>query len=88
MSTVLRGPQPPFIGAVYLSARSTTGPVWEVVATLPPQGSRREHVWRLNATSKAGELCEWRTAEQLRDRKKWRFIGVTAAALPREDGTT
>lgn len=83
---VIRGPEPPFVGAVYRARRGQRG--YEVT------GEHAPDQWRLmpigSDVMKGAGGVTWltRSTAVLRDRKKWRFIGVAAAALPGEDGTT
>lgn len=70
--TTIRGPRPPFVGAVY---RATGGLSWEVAA------AGDGDTWQLRrlGDGNTDQQLIKRTTEQLRG-SRWRFQGVTAAA--------
>lgn len=73
----IRGPEPPFVGAVYV-ATTKSGRRWEVVR-------ERSHGWHLYPMGVTGGFggvkAIYRSTEELRDRKKWRMVGVTRNAI-------
>jgi hypothetical protein len=73
----LRGPEPPFLGAVY---RRVRGIRWEVVDHYDGLFAEVEQDWQLRAMTGAPRHI-WRSAAELRDRKKWKFFGVTTRAV-------
>ncbi len=80
----IRGPEPPFVGAVYRATRNATGRHWEV------DHFREGFGWRLwpmgdDWGTGGGVRALWKSTDDLRDRKRWRMVGVTARA-PRLSG--
>jgi hypothetical protein len=92
--SAIRGPEPPYPGAVY-QARTKSGRRWEVMYLSLKRGQfgAQDDTWRLRpmgddvypAQNEEGEMQGGvreieRTTEQLRNPKKWRHVGVTARA--------
>lgn len=81
----LRGPEPPFVGAVY-RACTKSGRRWEVHYH---EGKREgEDLWRLapmgeenGAGFSGGVKAISVTTSRLRDRKRWRMVGVSRRAV-------
>lgn len=76
---MLHVPEPPFVGAVY-RACTRSSRWWEV------WGYDERWGWHLApmgtaSTSGGGVKWIWRKADQLRDRKRWRMIGVTTRSV-------
>lgn len=76
---VIRGPEPPFIGAVYVSTRSRSGRRWEVDRqsrwgwSLRPLGDDVMPAQTGNRFN-GGVRSITRTTDELRDRRKWKMI--------------
>jgi hypothetical protein len=71
-------PDPPFVGAVYVSTRNRTGRRWEVVRLDPRFGWL---IWPMgDSTLGGGVKALWKSTDDLRDRKRWRMVGVTGRA--------
>lgn len=90
----IRGPEPPFVGAVY-QARTKSGRRWEVTHfekgvpafgvfscwVLRPMGDDVRPVQDEEGNMLGGVRTIYRTTEELRDRKKWRMVGTTGRAI-------
>ncbi len=79
------GPEPPYVGAVYVSARGRSGRRWEAWSHDDRYG------WRLHPMGDdvhgfGGVKGLWRSTDDLRDRKRWKFIAVTSRAARLPDG--
>lgn len=72
------GPEPPFVGAVY-KARTKSGRRWEVVSF----DKLGWHLWPMGGDvgGFGGVKGIFRSTEELRDRKRWRMVGVTARSV-------
>lgn len=92
MSRALRGPEPPFVGAVY-QAKTKSGRRWEVMYSIGKLGDQSDTIWVLRpmgddvrpAQNGEGKMMGGprelhRGAKALRDPKKWRMVGTTARA--------